>query len=563
MINKRLLGLLGKEKYKIVVITLLKIVSFGFYIGSTAILCFVLKEIIMEENYGSLFYLLFILPFVIVKLILDRVNASFQANLSNNVEKRLRSELFDRIINNPVEMEKYNAQALSQLSTEGIEQLNLYYTSYLPQFFYSLITPIILFVIFAFISIPSATVFLVCVPLIPGSIIMVSKYAKKIFAIYWDKYLSMGGDFLDNIKGMKELKIFLYDLKRQNEMDENAEEFRKITMKVLVMQLWSTSIMDFVSYAGTAAGLVVALIGLINGGISNVFLAVFVVFVGIEFFMPMRTLGSLFHVSMNGVTAGEKILGVLSQKSFEDGREKLSEISKIEFRDATLKYGENIVVNNLNLIIDKPGIYSFAGNSGSGKSTIIKALNRSIDLETGMLFYNGIDCKEVAQASITNAISFLSYESHIFAKTVKENFLVVNPSLKDEDMKRVLKSVFLDSFDLDFKFSEDASNVSGGEKQRFVLAFYMTLSKKVIVMDEVTSNIDKESEDIIISHIKKLRNDHIIILVSHRLANILDSDCIYFIAGQRIAIEGSYIDVMKNSDFKELMSKQMQMEGEF
>lgn len=561
MINKKLLMLLGKDKYRIALITILKLISFVFYISSTAIICYVLKEIIINHSVSSLYFLLLIVLFVILKICIDRYNGYLQVKISEEVEKKLRCDLFDKITNHPGDFQGYNAQALSQLSTEGIEQLNLYYTSYLPQFFYSLIAPILLFIAFMFICIPSAIVFLVCVPLIPMSIIMVSKYAKKIFAIYWDRYLSMGGDFLDNIKGMKELKIFLYDLKRQRTMDENAEEFRKITMKVLIMQLWSTSIMDFVSYAGAAVGMVVALVSLSNGGILNPFLAVFIVFVGIEFFMPMRTLGSLFHVSMNGATAGEKIIHILNTKTFVDGSKEITNLTKIEFRNASLAYAEEVVLNDFNLLINKPGFYSIVGNSGSGKSTILKALNRSLQVNNEMLWFNDVDCNEIKHSSLLSEMTFLSYESHVFKKSIRDNFLIVNPKVTDKEMKDALKAVFLDKFDLDYVFTDDATNVSGGEKQRFILAFYLTLKKKIIVLDEVTSNIDKESEDIIVGKIKGLRKDNIILMVSHRLENVKDSDFIYFINDHQLEAKGTYTDLMENQAFCALVNEQKGLEG--
>lgn len=258
------------------------------------------------------------------------------------------------------------------MGVEGIEQLNLYFTVYIPQFIYAMIAPLLLFALFLTINRPTAIMFLICVPLIPMSIILVSKYVKKIFNKYWDKYLSIGGTFLDAINGIKELKLFNYENQKGVELDESNETFRNITMKVLIMQLFSVSIMDLVAYGGAAAGIAVALFQLQSSIISSPYLVLFIILVGSEFFLPMRSLGSAFHLAMNRATAGNKLLDIIEQnENYHDGNLKIKEIRSIEFINATFKYddGTEFVIKDFNFKFDMNHLYGVAGKSGSGKST--------------------------------------------------------------------------------------------------------------------------------------------------------------------------------------------------
>lgn len=562
MIDKELLNLLEKDKIKIVYITLIKILNLLLQVVAIGVICYVLEETINNSNYYSLYWLILSFSLIVIKFIFNYISGKIEANIGNSIQKELRIKFFNKIINHKGIIKGYNSQALSNLGLEGIEQLNLYYVTYIPQFFYSLISPLILFIIFCFIDYQIALVFLISVPLIPLSIILISKYAKKIFNKYWDKYLSMGGDFLDNLKGIKELKLFKYDQIAQDKMDQNSEEFRKITMKVLVMQLWSTSIMDFVAFGGAAIGMSVAILNLINGIIPSPYALLFIIIVGAEFFLPMRALGSAFHISMNGQTAGKKILKILNTIDEFDGDIEIKEINNIKISNLGLSYDENVVLNNFSLDIKENGLYSIIGNSGSGKSTLVKALNKSLKPFKGEILINDINLNDIKSESFYERVAFISYENHIFMKSIYDNFKLINKDATIEDMKEALKIVKLDHFnDLNFQFKENASNVSGGEKQRFVLAFYLTKKYDFYVFDEATSNIDVESEEIIMSFIKKLAKDSKILMISHRLKNTINSNNISLLENGEVIESENYNSLInRDSKFKKLLNLQISME---
>ena len=564
MLDKELIKLLGNNRILLIRITIIQIITLLLTVSASGIICFILYKVVGEKEFIFLYGLIVVLLLIVFKFLLNRKIGKIQSKVGDAIEFRLRNEINEKVLSHHGEFKEYNSQALTQLSVEGIEQLNLYYTVYIPQFFYSMISPLILFVIFCFISWNVALIFLVCVPLIPLSIIAISKYAKKIFNKYWDKYLSMGGDFLDNIKGLKELKIFLYDKKRSDELDQNADEFRKITMKVLVMQLWSTSIMDFVAFGGAGIGLAISLINLNNGLISSPFMALFLIIVGAEFFLPMRALGSAFHISMNGASAGNKILSILKTEDVKNGFLELNSIESIEFNKVSIKYDNTLVIKDFNMKISENGLYGLIGESGSGKSTILKLFSKDINSYSGNCLINGISLKDVNEQTFFKNLCFISYNSHIFSKTLRENFLLINPYAKDEEMIKALESLKLENFDLDFVFKEDANNVSGGQKQRFILAFYLTREYDFYVMDEVTSNIDVDSEKIIIDIILSISKKKKVLMVSHRLRNLINAREICFLNNDLTQIFGTHSELLNNSkNYKRLFELQDKLEGNY
>lgn len=564
MINIRLLNLLNKDKNKLFWLTFLKLINLLIHLLSVLVICFVLKKVIIDMDYNALLYLLYVVPLILIKFFINYLNGKIEAKIGNLIQRDLRIKYFDKIINHYGIINDYNSSSLSNLGLEGIEQLNLYYVSYIPQFFYSLIAPIILFVVFSLINIQVALVFLISVPLIPLSIILISKYAKKIFNKYWNQYLSMGGEFLDHLRGIKELKLFQSDQIAQDKLDLKSEEFRKITMKVLIMQLWSTSIMDLVAFLGAAIGLSVGILNLINGNI-DAFIFIFIVVIGAEFFLPMRALGSAFHISMNGQIAGNKILDILKIDDLINGNINISKIEEIKIENLDLKYGDFTSLKDFNLSLKDYGIYAIIGNSGSGKSTLIKALNKTLKIAKGSILINQNRIQDIDNVSYYQRACFISYESHLFNRSILENFRLINPHATKEEMFESLKKMKLDNFkDLNFKFNEDASNVSGGEKQRFILSFYLTLDYDLYVFDEATSNIDSESEEIIMSYIHQLAKKAKVILVTHRLKNVKNSRQICLLENGITIEKGSYKKLMSNqSKFKDLFVLQEKMEGLF
>lgn len=561
MIDKVLFNFLGSDKKKVFLITFMQIINLLFSVSISALLCFIVYKVMIQE-YVYLYFLFGVIILVLFKFLFYYLIGKIQSNLGNNVQNKLRSEYLSKIFKLQGEVKKYNMQSVASLAIEGIEQLNLYYTLYIPQFFYSMISPLILFVIFCFINVPMALVFLICVPLIPLSIILVSKYAKKIFNKYWDKYLSMGDDFLDNLKGMKELKIFDYDHIQQEKMDQKAEEFRKITMKVLVMQLYSTSIMDFIAFGGAGLGIVIGLNAFLNAGIASFALVLFVILVGAEFFLPMRGLGSAFHISMNGASAGRKIIEILNLVEKENGKAQLDNINSISFKNIKVKYDDNIALDDINISIKEKGLYGIAGLSGSGKSTLIKTLSlSSLDME-GKIYINDLEINKYDKYSYFARVSFISYQSHLFNRSIRENFKLINPNIEDNEIYNYLKLVKLDEFeDLDFVFN-DESNISGGQKQRFILSMYLSLNKDVYIFDEATSNIDKESEEIIMNLIYELSKKKIVIMITHYLYNLKPASYIYFLEKGKITEQGDFNSLIAlNKDFYHLFKLQEDLIG--
>ena len=455
---------------------------------------------------------------------------------------------------------------LTQISMEGIEQLDIYYSTYLPQFFYAMLAPFILFGVTVGFYWQSAVALICCVPLIPVSIIAVSKYAKKVFAKYWCKYISMGDAFLDATSGLKELKIFQADQNRHVKMNESAEEFRKITMKVLVMQLASTTIMDLVAYGGAGVGIALAILGLYKGWCSNVAIIIFVILVAVDFFLPMRAFGSAFHVGMNGASAGKKILTLLnaSEPEFSDG---VVNDTSIKLEGITFSYdGKRDVLKNVSLYFPSVGFSAIVGESGSGKSTIVNLLMGVNHANIGQIYVGDKRLEELSRVSYYSHLAVVSYNTYIFNESIRDNFKMAKLDVTDDEIYEALKLVNLDSFiknngNLDKVILEDANNISGGQRQRLALAINLVADKDIYVFDEATSNIDVDSEAIIMANIKKLSKDKSVIVISHRLENVVNADQIFYISNGEILEHGTHDELLHmNGDYSKLYKTQKSLE---
>ncbi len=543
MIDKDLLNYIKGKRYSLFLITLLGFFGLASSISATFLLSKSVEAFISNGTNGMMF-LLFALLCALLFVFFYIIKGKMAERLSNYVADKIRNDIYDKNValrgNSHLKV-----QEVSQLSSEGIEQLRLYYTSYLPSFFYSMLAPICLFVLFCFFSYKVAIVYLVCVPLIPISIIMVSKWAKKIFATYWNRYLSLGGAYLDSVSGMKELLIFHYDKDMEEEMKKNNEEFRRITMKVLVMQLFSTTIMDLVAYGGAAIGILLTLLEFNSGAITYQ-IALFLILVGAEFFLPMRSLGSAFHVAMNGATAGKKVLSLLKEKNKKDGKEKTSPISSITLKDVSFSYpdGNEKVLENINMEFQK-GFYSILGDSGCGKSTLAKILSKQIDSYEGSIKIDHVELKDLSFDDYRRHVSYISNDSYLLHKSIYDGFKFYNKDITEEEMYSLLEKVdlkerIIDAGGLSYLPREGGSDLSGGEKQRLVLAYYLSTDKDFCIFDETTSNIDKESEAIILSSIRQLSKEHIVLFISHRLSNALLANHLYlFGKDKEVILEGN------------------------
>lgn len=568
MIDKQLIGLIGKDKRYVIYTVLMNVASMLVNTLITASICYIIYLIysgIRDITY--LYPALIIVLGAIARYLLMRLIGECTARLGGSVKRTLRDKTYDKIMRLGVRSSgDMSVAGLTQVSLEGVEQLDTYYSQYLPQFFYSMIAPLLLFIICAPIEWRTALVLLACVPLIPVSIVAVSKYAKKIFAKYWGRYTSMGDSFLDSVQGLKELKIFGADEARHKKMNESSEEFRKITMKVLVMQLMSTTIMDLVAYGGAGAGIALAIWAGVDGGLEPA-KVLFLVLVAVEFFLPLRALGSAFHVAMNGASAGRKILSLLALPEPKWGDKKVTS-SDMKIEDVTFAYeGGKDVLDGVNMTFPEHSLTAIVGESGSGKSTCVSLLMGAIRAGKGQVTVGGTPIGELDRADYYSYLGIVSYNTYIFNDSVRNNFLMYAPAATDEQMYDALKEVNLDKFireegGLDKVINEDGVNISGGQRQRLALAVNLLADKSIYIFDEATSNIDGESEAVIMAGVRKLAKRAAVVLISHRMANVTCADNIYVLDGGKVAESGTHDELMqKGGVYAGLYTTQKALEG--
>lgn len=571
MIDKDLLRLLGGNKKYIFYCVGLMIIGLFANIGITFSICNAI-DITIHYNEYSAGVAAFVSPAIcaavciVVRYIASRLVGNLKDLIGRKVKKDLRERVYNKIVTLGVRSTDGMSMAgLTQVSMEGVEQLDLYYSSYIPQFFYAMTAPFILFFITVGIEWRVATVLLCCVPLIPISIVAVSKYAKRIFAKYWGKYTSMGDSFLDSVQGLKELKIFKADYAQHCKMNETSEDFRKITMKVLVMQLASTTIMDLVAYGGAGLGIAMAIFSVKNHGLLPIS-GLFLILVAVDFFLPLRAFGSAFHVAMNGASAGKKILSLLAQSDPVWGQDEIGD-TELKLENVTFSYdGKRNVLNNVTMTFPKNGMASIVGESGCGKSTVVNMLLGTFRPASGTVSVGGKALENYTRESFYSHIAAVSYNTYIFNETVRANFELANSNVTDDEIISALEKVNLADFirengGLDRIITEDASNISGGQKQRLALAVNLVANKDIYVFDEATSNIDIESEAVIMANIKELSKTRSVIVISHRLANVTPSDIIYYMESGELKETGTHDELMsQNGGYAKLFTAQKNLE---
>ena len=567
MFDKELIKLIGGNKKYVAYVVLLMILGMLANIGITASICWAVFLLIEKQPTLMYIYPAITAVFaIIVRYIASRLTGDLKDVLGRKVKKDLRQRTYDKILKLGVKSTDGMSMAgLTQVSMEGIEQLDLYYSTYLPQFFFSMIAPLILFAICVGIDWRTSLVLLACVPLIPVSIVAVSKYAKKIFAKYWDKYTSMGDGFLESVQGLKELKIFRADAARQIKMNENAEEFRKITMKVLVMQLASTTIMDLVAFGGAGAGIAISIVGLMNEWLAPAS-ALFLILVAVEFFLPLRALGSAFHVAMNGASAGKKIISLLNQPDPVWGEKEVAG-RELALENVTFSYDKKRdVLKDITMTFPEKGMTAIVGESGCGKSTVVNLLIGARRPDKGEVLIGGDEIESVSRTAYYSLLASVSYNTYIFNDTVRANFELAKKNATDEEIFAALEKVNLSAFikengGLDKVITEDANNLSGGQKQRLALAVNLVADKDIYVFDEATSNIDVESEAIIMRNVKEMSESKSVIVISHRLANVVPADNIYFMQDGQVREVGSHVELMEQKgEYAQLFNAQKQLE---
>lgn len=550
MVDKELFRLIGGNKKYIFIAVLLQAIGLVANVAITGSVCYAVYLLTQNAEAVKFVYpLISAAAGIIVRYICSRATGDVKDKLGRSVKKNLRERVYNKIVKLGVKTTDGMSMAgLTQVSVEGVEQLDLYYSSYLPQFFFAMIAPVILFLICVWIDWRTALVLIACVPLIPVSIIAVSKYAKKIFAKYWGKYTSMGDKFLDSVQGLKELKIFQADAAQHVKINESAEEFRVITMKVLVMQLASTTIMDLVAYGGAGVGIALAISGTAFWGLNPI-AALFLCLVAVEFFLPLRAFGSAFHVAMNGASAGKKIISLLNAPDPEWGTETVDG-KEIKLENLTFSYdGKRDVLKNVNMTFPEKGMTAIVGESGCGKSTVVNMLIGAFRPQKGDVTVGGKQLEKLSRENWYSHLSAVSYNTYIFNESVRDNFKMAKENVSDEEILAALEKVNLKEFieengGLDKVITEDANNISGGQKQRLAFAIALVSDKDIYVFDEATSNIDIDSEAIIMKNIKAISEEKSVIVISHRLANVVPADNIYYMEDGEVKETGSHDELM-------------------
>ena len=550
MIDKELFKLIGGNKKYIFIAVLLQAIGLIANVAITGSVCYAVYLLTQNTEWIQFIYpLIGAVVGIIVRYICSRATGDIKDKLGRKVKKDLRERVYNKIVKLGVKTTDGMSMAgLTQVSVEGVEQLDLYYSSYLPQFFFAMIAPVILFLICVWIDWRTALVLIACVPLIPVSIVAVSKYAKKIFAKYWGKYTSMGDKFLDSVQGLKELKIFQADAAQHVKINESAEEFRVITMKVLVMQLASTTIMDLVAYGGAGVGIALAVCGTAFWGLNPI-AALFLCLVAVEFFLPLRAFGSAFHVAMNGASAGKKIISLLNAPDPEWGTEEVDG-KEIKLENVTFSYdNKRDVLKNVNMTFPEKGMTAIVGESGCGKSTVVNMLVGAFRPQKGEVTVGGKQLEKLSRENWYSHLSAVSYNTYIFNESVRDNFRMAKENVSDEEIFAALEKVNLKEFieengGLDKVITEDANNISGGQKQRLALAIALVSGKDIYVFDEATSNIDIDSEAVIMKNIKAISKNRSVIVISHRLANVVPADNIYYMEEGEIKESGSHEKLM-------------------
>lgn len=570
MFNKRLLSEFKENKILVVGMVITQWLS----LLANVLLIYTMSDFIMKvfnrQVESKDIYILAITAIAVmaVRTVMNSLNSSLSFKASTGVKKRLRQMIFEKLMRlGSGYKEKLQTAEAVQITTEGVEQLEIYFAKYIPQFFYSLLAPLTLFLIVGRMSLKVAVVLLICVPLIPVSIVAVQKFAKKMLSKYWGTYTELGDSFLESIQALTTLKIYQADERYAKKMDDEAEKFRKITMKVLIMQLNSVSIMDMIAYGGAALGIILTVLEWQAAGI-NLAQSIFIIMVSAEFFLPLRLLGSFFHIAMNGNAAADKIFKLLDCEEIQDTENVNWNMGDIVCENVSYTYPdkEDAVLRNVSFNIPQNELTAIVGESGCGKSTFVSLLMKERRDYTGKITIGSNELNEISGDMLRRHITRISHDAYIFYGTLYDNLKMGNPDADRKQMEEALRLV--DMYDtvsekggLDMAIEEKGANLSGGQKQRIAMARAILHDSDVYVFDEATSNVDVESENKIMEVVDKLSKTKTVIVIYHRLANVKNADNIIVLKDGIICEQGNHnLLIEKNGHYARLYNTQKKLE---
>lgn len=569
MMDKRLIGTVKESKKYIAGNVITQWISLIANIAMMTAIAVLLSAVFTDSLSSNLILITAVTAglAVIIRAVCSMVSSRMSYLSSKAVKRVLREKIYSKLLRLGASYnEQIKTSEVVQVAVEGVDQLETYFGAYLPQFFYAMLAPLTLFIYTCFINVASAIVLLICVPMIPVAIALVQTWAKKLLSKYWNQYTALGDTFLENLQGLTTLKIYKSDAFKNDVMNEEAEKFRKITMKVLTMQLNSVTIMDVIAYGGAALGVIMAVTQYIGGAVSLQG-AMLIILLSADFFIPMRQLGSFFHIAMNGMAASEKIFRLLELPEKEDSGCECP-TGDIVCENLSFSYNsEREILHGINLEFPKDSFTALVGESGCGKSTVASVLtgkNRTYD---GLITIGGVVLGEISEKSLMEHITYISNKSYLFKGTVRDNLLMGKPTAVDEELWSVLERVSLADFiksenGLDTVIAEKGGNLSGGQCQRLALARALLHDSEIYIFDEATSNIDIDSENDIMKEIKTLTKEKTVILISHRLANVTDADRIYVIESGNVTESGTHNALLsKNGDYARLWNAQQSLEN--
>lgn len=570
MINKRLIGAVSGSKKYVAGNVILQWCSLAANISMMTSITYLLQDLFRKTaDIKSIIITAIVAVITVIIRFTCTVGASRMGYMSSKaVKKTLREKIYRKLLKLGTSYsEQVKTSEVVQVAVEGADQLETYFGAYLPQFFYAMLAPLTLFAYLCFINIPSAIVLIVCVPLIPIAIAAVQTWAKKLLSKYWGQYTALGDTFLENLQGLTTLKIYQADDFKNEEMNRESEKFRKITMKVLTMQLNSITIMDLIAYGGAALGVIMAAVQYRSGHVTLAG-CLLIILLAADFFIPMRQLGSFFHIAMNGMAASDKIFCLLDLPEAESKTERVPADCSVICSDLHFSYdADREILHGIDMRFPKGSFTSIIGESGCGKSTIAAILMGRNKGYTGSVTVGGTELSEIKEASLMQNFTYISHQSYLFKGTVRENLLMGKLNVDDSELWSVLKRVKLDGFlksenGLDTPLAEKAGNLSGGQCQRLALARALLHNSPIYIFDEATSNIDVESENDIMREIHSLAKIKTVILISHRPANVTYSDNIYVMEKGSVKESGNHEELLaKDGVYAQLWHTQQNLEN--